>query len=105
VIEKIATGKLEKFYEDNCLYEQRYIKDETVTVKELVDQAIAKMGENVSVRRFVRMKVGDVTATYAAGSSAAASSAAADSGDAPDAGAPRPIGGPDKGAPSASTSA
>lgn|SRR5690348_9357853 len=67
VIEKIATGKLEKFYEDNCLYEQRFIKDETVTVKELVDQAIAKMGENVSVRRYVRMKVGDVTATFAAG--------------------------------------
>jgi elongation factor Ts len=105
VIEKIATGKLEKFYEDNCLYEQRYIKDETVTVKELVDQAIAKMGENVSVRRFVRMKVGDVSATYAAGTSAAASSGAADSADAPDAGAPRPVGGPDKDAPSASTTA
>ena len=67
VIEKIATGKMEKFYEDSCLYEQHFIKDETLTIKELVDQAIAKMGEKISVRRFVRMKVGDVTATYASG--------------------------------------
>ncbi|HET9399927.1 MAG TPA: translation elongation factor Ts [Candidatus Acidoferrales bacterium] len=73
VIEKIATGKLEKFYEDNCLYEQRFIKDESVTIKELIDQSIAKMGENVSVRRYVRMKVGDVSATYAAGAPRASS--------------------------------
>ena len=81
VIEKIASGKLEKFYEDNCLYEQRFIKDETVTVKELVDQAIAKMGEKVSVRRYVRMKVGDVSATYAAGSATAPPAAAAAGND------------------------
>ena len=102
VVEKIATGKLEKFYEDNCLYEQRFIKDESVTVKELIDQSIAKMGENVSVRRYVRMKVGDVAATYAAGSTPAA---AAGPGDAPDSGAPAPVGGPGAAAPSASTSA
>ena len=41
VIEKIVTGKMEKFYEENCLYEQHFIRDEGVTVKELVDQAIA----------------------------------------------------------------
>jgi elongation factor Ts len=69
VIEKIATGKMEKFYEENCFYEQHFIKDESVTVKEMVDQAIAKLGEKISVRRYVRMKVGDVNATYAAGSS------------------------------------
>jgi elongation factor Ts len=68
VIEKIVSGKMEKFYEENCFYEQHFIKDESVTVKEMVDQAIAKLGEKISVRRYVRMKVGDVSATYAAGS-------------------------------------
>jgi len=68
IIEKIATGKVDKFYEENCLYEQHFIKDESVTVGEMIVQVIAKMGEKVSVRRFVRMKVGDVSATYAAGS-------------------------------------
>jgi elongation factor Ts len=67
VIEKITSGKMEKFYEENCFYEQHFIKDESVTVKEMIDQAIAKMGEKISVRRYVRMKVGDVSATYAAG--------------------------------------
>jgi elongation factor Ts len=63
VIEKIVTGKMEKFYEENCLYEQHFIKDEGVTVKELVDQSIAKMGENIAIRRFSRFKVGEVDAT------------------------------------------
>jgi elongation factor Ts len=59
VIDKIVTGKMEKFYEDNCLYEQHFIKDEGVTVKEMVDQLIAKIGENISIRRFSRFKVGE----------------------------------------------
>lgn len=59
VIEKIVNGKMEKFYEENCLLEQHFIKDEGLTVKELVDQAIAKLGENISIRRFSRFKVGD----------------------------------------------
>ena len=59
VIEKIVVGKMEKFYEENCLYEQHFIKDEGVTVKELVDQAIAKLGENIAIRRFSRFKVGE----------------------------------------------
>ena len=60
MIEKIVTGKMEKFYEENCLYEQHFIKDEGITVKELVDQAIAKVGENISIRRFSRFKVGEM---------------------------------------------
>ena len=60
VIEKIVTGKMEKFYEENCLYEQHFIKDEGTTVKELVDQAIAKLGENIAIRRFSRFKVGEM---------------------------------------------
>jgi elongation factor Ts len=59
VIEKIVNGKMEKFYEENCLYEQHFIRDEGVTIKELVDQAIAKMGENIAIRRFSRFKVGE----------------------------------------------
>jgi elongation factor Ts len=59
LIEKIVTGKMEKFYEENCLYEQHFIRDEGVTIKELVDQAIAKLGENITIRRFSRFKVGE----------------------------------------------
>ena len=61
VIEKIVNGKMEKFYEENCLYEQHFIKDESVTILELINQMIAKLGENISVRRFVRLKVGETT--------------------------------------------
>ncbi len=63
VIEKIVNGKMEKFYEDNCLYEQHFIKDESghLTVGELINQMISKLGENISVRRFVRLKVGETT--------------------------------------------
>jgi elongation factor Ts len=69
VIEKIVNGKMEKFYEENCLYEQHFIRDEGVTVKELIDLTIAKVGENISVRRFARFKVGegDVVAPPVAG--------------------------------------
>jgi elongation factor Ts len=67
VIEKIVNGKMEKFYEENCLCEQHFIKDETVTIKELVDQAIAKLGENIAIRRFSRFKVGESDAAEAAG--------------------------------------
>jgi len=62
VIEKIVQGKMEKFYEENCLYEQHFIKDEGTTVKELVDQTIAKLGENMAIRRFARFKVGETDA-------------------------------------------
>jgi elongation factor Ts len=70
VIEKIVTGKIEKFFEENCLYEQHFIRDEGITVKELVDQAIAKLGENIGIRRFARFKVGDTDGAGAAPSPA-----------------------------------
>jgi elongation factor Ts len=66
VIDKIVNGKMEKFYEENCLYEQHFIKDEGLTVKELVDQTIAKLGENIAVRRFSRFKVGEMDGAGAA---------------------------------------
>jgi len=71
VVEKIVTGKMEKFYEENCLYEQHYIKDESVTIGEMISQAIAKLGENISIRRFVRFKVGEVSGGVAASPEAA----------------------------------
>jgi elongation factor Ts len=61
VVEKIVNGKMEKFYEENCLYEQHFIKDESVTIGEMITQAIAKLGENISIRRFARFKVGEVS--------------------------------------------
>ncbi len=66
VVEKIVTGKMEKFYEENCLYEQHYIRDESVTIKEMINHAIAKLGENISVRRFVRFKVGEISGATSA---------------------------------------
>jgi len=71
VIEKIVNGKMEKFYEENCLYEQHFIKDESVTVTELINQMISKLGENISVRRFVRLKVGESSAASSGPSGAA----------------------------------
>jgi elongation factor Ts len=68
VVEKIVTGKMEKFYEENCLYEQHFIKDEGTTIKELVDQVIAKLGENIAIRRFSRFKVGETDGTPSAAS-------------------------------------
>jgi len=62
VVERIVEGRLGKFYEENCLYEQHFIRDEGMTIKEMVDQAIAKMGENIAIRRFSRFKVGEMEA-------------------------------------------
>jgi elongation factor Ts len=67
VVEKIVQGKMEKFYEETCLYEQHFIKDESQTIRELVEQMIAKIGENIAVRRFVRFKVGEVSGPTIAG--------------------------------------
>jgi elongation factor Ts len=78
VIEKIVVGKMEKFYEENCLYEQHFIKDESVTVEELIAQMIAKLGENISVRRFVRLKVGETALAPSSGSLSSAPSAPSD---------------------------
>ncbi len=65
VIEKIVEGKMGKFYEEVCLYEQPFIKDQTMTVHQLVATVVGKLGENISVRRFARFKVGDVGETIA----------------------------------------
>ncbi len=57
--DKIIEGKLEKFYEEVCLLDQPFAKDQNITVKQMVDQAIAKTGENMQVRRFARFVLGE----------------------------------------------
>jgi elongation factor Ts len=59
VAEKIAEGRMNKFFEEVCLYEQPFIKDGTTTIGQIVAAKIAKTGENITVSRFVRFKVGD----------------------------------------------
>ncbi|HET7185269.1 MAG TPA: translation elongation factor Ts [Terriglobales bacterium] len=65
VAEKIVQGKMAKFYEEVCLYEQPFIKDQTVSVSQLIAGKIGKLGENIAVRRFARFKVGDPGVTIA----------------------------------------
>jgi elongation factor Ts len=62
VAEKMVEGRMNKFYEEFCLYEQPFIKDGTVTIGQLVAATIAKTGENIAVSRFTRFKVGDAAA-------------------------------------------
>ena len=69
MVDKIVEGRLAKFYEEVCLYEQPFIKENTTSISDLVKGKIAKLGENITVSRFVRFKVGD---TAAADSAAAA---------------------------------
>ena len=57
--DKIASGKLEKFYQETCLLEQPFIKDPSMKIGDIVTQKIAKIGENISVRRFVRYQLGE----------------------------------------------
>lgn len=65
VIEKIVEGKMSKFYEEVCLLEQPFIKEQTVTIAQLIAQKVGKLGENIMVRRFARFKVGDANWTVA----------------------------------------
>jgi elongation factor Ts len=65
IAEKMVAGKMEKFYEEVCLYEQPFIKDQTVSISQLIATKIGKLGENIAVRRFARFKVGDAGETIA----------------------------------------
>lgn len=58
VIEKIITGKLDKFYEGACLMEQAFIKDDSKTIRDLLNENIATIGENMQIARFVRFQIG-----------------------------------------------
>jgi elongation factor Ts len=65
IAEKMVAGKMEKFYEEVCLLEQPFIKDQTINISQLIAAKIGKLGENIAVRRFARFKVGEATATVA----------------------------------------
>ena len=66
MVDKIVEGRMAKFYEEVCLYEQPFVKENTITVDQLIKTKIAKLGENISVSRFARMKVGDSFTTAGA---------------------------------------
>jgi len=72
IAEKMVEGKMAKFYEEVCLYEQPFIKEQTISVGQLIASKIGKLGENISVRRFARFKVGDAGETVAITKPAAA---------------------------------
>jgi elongation factor Ts len=65
VVEKIVEGKMSKFYEEVCLLEQPFIKEQSMTITQLIAQKVGKLGENITVRRFARFKVGDANWTVA----------------------------------------
>src|ERR1700755_2835959 len=65
VVEKIVEGKMSKFYEEVCLLDQPFIKEQSMTISQLIAQKVGKLGENITVRRFARFKVGDPTWTVA----------------------------------------
>lgn len=59
IVDRIVEGRMKKFFEDSCLLEQAYIRDDEKTVRDLLNETIAKTGENISIRRFVRWTVGE----------------------------------------------
>lgn len=65
VLERIVEGRISKFYEEVCLLDQPFVKEATLTIDQLVKSKIAKLGENMSIARFIRFKVGDVAAAEA----------------------------------------
>jgi elongation factor Ts len=59
VVDKIAEGKLSKFYKDNCLLNQAYVRDPNISIADLLNEMIAKIGENITISRFVRFQIGE----------------------------------------------
>jgi elongation factor Ts len=58
ILDKIVQGKMEKFYKESCLLEQQYVRDPDITIQDLIHDMVAKSGESISVRRFVRYQLG-----------------------------------------------
>jgi elongation factor Ts len=77
IIEKMLEGKLSKFYEEFCLLDQPFIKESSQTIGQLIASKVAKLGENISVRRFARFKVGAADWTVAQAKSAGPEEASA----------------------------
>jgi elongation factor Ts len=77
IVEKMLEGKMAKFYEEVCLLEQPFIKEQTLTIAQLIAQKVAKLGENISVRRFARFKIGEPNFTVASAKAVVAEEPAA----------------------------
>ncbi len=58
IVEKMVTGKIEKFISETCLLEQQYVKNPDLTIQDLLNELVGKMGENISIKRFARFQVG-----------------------------------------------
>jgi len=59
IADKIVDGKLQKYFKENCLMNQAYVRDPAINIEDLLNEMIAKMGENISINRFVRFKIGE----------------------------------------------
>lgn len=59
IVDKIVSGRIEKYYQENCLMEQLFVKDQDITIGKLLSEKIAKLGENMVIRRFVRFEIGE----------------------------------------------
>jgi len=77
IVEKMLEGKMSKFYEEVCLLEQPFIKEQSLTIGQLIAQKIAKLGENISVKRFARFKIGEPNYTIASAKVSTSEEAAA----------------------------
>jgi len=63
IVEKIVAGRIEKFYQENCLMEQAFVKDPDLSIQQLLTEKIAKIGENILIRRFARFEMGESLGT------------------------------------------
>lgn len=59
IVDKIVEGKLKKYFKDNCLMNQAYVRDPNITIEDLLNEMVAKIGENITIKRFARFKIGE----------------------------------------------
>ena len=59
IADKIVDGKLQKYFKENCLLNQSYVRDPDITIEDLLNEMIAKIGENISIKRFARFRIGE----------------------------------------------
>jgi elongation factor Ts len=59
IADKIVDGKLQKYFKENCLVNQSYVRDPDITIQDLLNEMIAKIGENISIKRFTRFRIGE----------------------------------------------
>ena len=60
IADKIVDGKMKKYFKENCLMNQDYVRDSNITIEDLLNEMVAKIGENITIKRFARFKIGEV---------------------------------------------